>query len=81
MHPPEVFLERAAECERMAKFTRDPGSKATWTRMAERWHLCANVAASDLAAAHHGNETNRQRKPAPSWARHSNKSGSTSLDV
>jgi hypothetical protein len=23
MHPPEVFLERAAECERMAKFTRD----------------------------------------------------------
>jgi hypothetical protein len=36
MHPPEVFLERAVECERMA--TRDRGSRAAWRGMAERWH-------------------------------------------
>jgi hypothetical protein len=27
----------------MAKFTRDPASKATWSRMAERWLRCAEV--------------------------------------
>jgi hypothetical protein len=27
----------------MAKFTRDPASKATWNRMAERWQHCAEV--------------------------------------
>jgi hypothetical protein len=70
MHPPEEFLKRAAECERVAQSTRDPGSKAAWTRMAERWHRCAEVAmsASLAAAAHHGN--NRHRKPAPGWAHH-----------
>ena len=70
MHPPEEFLRRAAECERMAEFTRDPGSKASWRRMAERWHRCANVARSDLTAAHDRNETSRHRKPAPGWATH-----------
>jgi hypothetical protein len=76
MHQHDVFLERAAECERMAEFTRDPGSKATWRRMAERWQRCENVAASDdLAASRHGNETNRRRKPAPAWARHQHIAG------
>jgi hypothetical protein len=70
MHPPdEVFLNRAAECERIAESTRDSGSKASWRRMAERWHRCAEVATSaSLAAAHHGSEPNRHRKPAPGWA-------------
>jgi hypothetical protein len=70
MNPPdEVFLKRAAECEHMAELTRDPESKFTWRRMAERWHRCAKVAASaSLAAAHHSSEPNRHRKPAPGWA-------------
>ena len=69
MHPPEVFLERAAECKRMAEFTRDHQSKATWRRMAERWHRCAEVATSaSLAAAHHG--SNRHRNPDSGWAHH-----------
>lgn len=68
MHPTEEFLKRAAECERMAEFTREPGSKATWRRMAERWHRCAEVASASLATAHHG--SNRHRKPAPGWATH-----------
>jgi hypothetical protein len=41
MHPPEEFLKHAADCQRMAKFTRDPESRATWNRMAERWIDCA----------------------------------------
>ena len=41
MNPSEEFLRYAADCERMAKFTRDPESKATWIRMAARWLDCA----------------------------------------
>ena len=34
MHPPDVFLRHAAECDVMAKFTRDPQTSATWRGMA-----------------------------------------------
>lgn len=43
MNPSEEFLRHAADCQQMAKFTRDPASKATWSRMAERWLRCAEV--------------------------------------
>jgi hypothetical protein len=67
MHPPDEFLNRAFECERMAASTRDPESKVTWGRLAERWHQCAEVATSaNLAAIHHA--SNRHRKPIRSWA-------------
>jgi len=69
MHPPEEFLNRAAECERMVKFTRDPGSKGTWRRMAERWRRCAEMAKSASSAATR-REPNRHRKPEPGWAHH-----------
>lgn len=51
MNPPEEFLRHAADCQRMAKFTRDPVSRATWSRMAERWLRCAEVFKSQRAAA------------------------------
>jgi hypothetical protein len=51
MNPPEEFLRHAADCQRMAKFTRDPVSKATWSRMAERWLRCAEVFKRQSAAA------------------------------
>ena len=74
MQTSEVFQNRASECERMAKSTRDASSKATWTRMAERWHHCTEVAMrASLAAAHHSNEAHhgdRHRQPAPGWSRH-----------
>jgi len=41
MDPSEEFLKHAADCQKMAKFTRDPESKASWNRMAERWMECA----------------------------------------
>jgi hypothetical protein len=69
MHAPEVFLHRAAECESMAKFTRDPKSKATWTRMAERWHRCAEVETRAILAAAH-RDSAQQRKSPPGWGRH-----------
>jgi hypothetical protein len=34
MNPREEFLKHAAECQQMAKSTRDPASKLTWNRMA-----------------------------------------------
>jgi hypothetical protein len=51
MNPSEEFLRHAADCQKMAKFTRDPGSKATWNRMAERWQRCAETFNRDSAAA------------------------------
>ena len=43
MNPAEEFLRHAADCQQMAKFTRDPASRVTWQRMAERWRHCAEV--------------------------------------
>jgi hypothetical protein len=51
MNPTEEFLKHAADCQRMAKFTRDPASKATWNRMAERWQRCAEVFDRQCAVA------------------------------
>ena len=71
MYAPEVFLERAAECERMAASNRDPGNKAIWKGMAERSYRCAELAKSaSLAASRHGSQPTRHRQPAPGWAAH-----------
>ena len=40
----EVFIRHAAECEYMAKRSRDPQSREVWRRMAERWIRCAELA-------------------------------------
>ncbi len=53
MHPPDEFLKHATECLQMAKLTRDPASKATWSRMAERWLQCAERAKNPSVAAPH----------------------------
>lgn len=41
---PEEFLKHAAECQAMAKFSRDNASKHAWQQMAERWVTCAELA-------------------------------------
>ena len=51
MNPADEFLKRTLDCQRMAKFARDPQSRATWLRMAERWRLCAEKFASNEALA------------------------------
>jgi hypothetical protein len=69
MDTPEVFLHRAAECEGMAKIAREPDSRAIWTRMAERWHRCAEIETKAILAAAH-RDSGQHRRPPPSWSRH-----------
>ena len=52
MEPSAEFRRHATECEEMARVTRDPESKATWDRMAERWRRCAELADGQRSAAH-----------------------------
>jgi hypothetical protein len=61
MDTPEVFIRHAAECEYMAKRSRDRKDKMLWTRMAERWIRCAEL------AEHHSQPSGKTRargKPA-----------------
>ena len=51
MNPQKEFLRHANECEQMARLTRDPGSRITWNRMAERWRQCASEAERESKAA------------------------------
>ncbi len=44
MDTPTVFRKYAADCETMAKVSKDPETKAVWKRMADRWFLCAKYA-------------------------------------
>ena len=57
----EVFIRHAAECEYMAKRSRDREDKELWRRMAERWIRCAEL------AEHHSQPSAKvrvHRKPA-----------------
>src|SRR5262249_8012403 len=64
MNPSEEFLRHAADCQKMAKFTRDPTSRATWTQMAERWLQCAEVFKIQSQAAQ-SIPAKRHRRPDP----------------
>jgi hypothetical protein len=66
MDPSEKFLRFAAECELMAKFTRSPENKTTWTRMAERWLRCARL--YDRETLHTSSSARRHRTPVHSSA-------------
>ena len=66
MNPTEEFRRHAADCEHMAKFTRDRESRDTWNRMAQRWTECAE-------RFQHARESiqrppPRYRKPPRGWA-------------
>jgi len=52
MNTSEKFLRFAAECEVMAKFTRSAESRATWSRLAERWIRCAEMVERNGLASH-----------------------------
>ena len=61
MYPIDEFLKHADECERMAKFTRDHESMATWNRMAERWRRCAEKFTSQELAVRHPMSVRRRQ--------------------
>jgi hypothetical protein len=67
MNPPEEFLKHAADCTQMAKFARDPLSKATWSRMAERWLQCAELAKRQSLSARYI-PAKQLRRPIPNWS-------------
>ena len=50
INPADEFLKHAAECQQMAKATRNPANKGTWNRMAERWLQCAERAKNQKVA-------------------------------
>jgi hypothetical protein len=51
MNLPDDFWKQAADCERAARSARDPDSRASWNRMAERWRRCATTFANQSATA------------------------------
>jgi hypothetical protein len=66
MDPSDEFLKHAADCQRMAKFTRDPESRATWNRMAERWMDCAERFKRD-SLIHRSTAKRYRRAVAEDW--------------
>ena len=43
MNASDRFLRFAAECEVMAKFSRNPENRVVWSGLAERWIRCAKL--------------------------------------
>ncbi len=68
MIPSEEFLRHAAECEHMARFSRDPQSRAVWHGMAERWNRCAELAKQYNPPIHSETKVKSRRKPSYAWA-------------
>ena len=66
--PSDEFLRHAADCQRMAKFTRDPQSRETWSRMAQRWTECAERFTHQRESIQR--PALRHRRPPRSWAQH-----------
>jgi hypothetical protein len=64
MVPSEEFLRHAAECEYMARFSRDPASRVEWSCMAERWVRCAELARKQDPSPHNSGKAKLHRKPA-----------------
>ncbi len=64
LNPPDEFVRHAAECELMAKFTRDPESRATWNQMAQRWRRCAELFKNQSVAAQRAPLAKRDRRHA-----------------
>jgi hypothetical protein len=65
------FRKHAADCNKMAKVSRDLETKGVWQRMAERWLLCAKLAEEDdqsLARAR-AQRVTRHRPSHHTWAR------------
>jgi hypothetical protein len=61
MHATDRFLRFAAECEVMAKFTRNPQDKAVWNGLAQRWLRCAELMDQEHASIRHAATAKRQR--------------------
>jgi hypothetical protein len=61
MHTTDRFLRFAAECEVMAKFTRNPEDKDVWAGLARRWLRCAELMDQEHASGLRSSAAKRQR--------------------
>jgi hypothetical protein len=61
IHATDRFLRFAAECEVMAKFTRNPQDKAVWNGLAQRWLRCAELMDQEHANIRRPATAKRQR--------------------
>ena len=62
MSPSEEFRRHAAECKSMAGFLHDPGSRATWNSLAERWLRCAERYEQQLTLTHQDKKKKLHRR-------------------
>jgi hypothetical protein len=60
MHAADRFLKFAAECEVMAKFTRNPENRAVWNGLAQRWIRCAQLTDQVHTTIHRGGAVKRR---------------------
>jgi hypothetical protein len=61
MHATDRFMRFAAECEVMAKVTRNPQDKAVWNGLAQRWLRCAELMDQEHANIRRATTAKRQR--------------------
>jgi hypothetical protein len=66
----DEYRANAAECERMARFTRNESEKRTWLDMAEAWLRMIKPAAQSAAADHFDKTGPQGPHPLPSRAEH-----------
>jgi hypothetical protein len=59
--PAKEFRKHAADCRRMARENADATARASWSRLAKRWELCADLAEQEAASAGHAVRRERSR--------------------
>jgi hypothetical protein len=64
MDASDRFLGFAAECELMAKGSRDPKNKTVWRGIAERWKRCAELVERQNSLAQNARSMKHRDKPA-----------------
>jgi hypothetical protein len=64
MDTSERFLRFAAECELMAKVTRDRENKTVWRSIAQRWIRCAELVERQNSLAQDARSMKHRGKPA-----------------
>jgi hypothetical protein len=64
MDASERLLRFAAECELMAKVTRDRENKTVWRGMAQRWIRCAELVEQQSSLAHAASSMKQRGKAA-----------------
>jgi len=64
MDTSERFLRFAAECEHMAKVTRDRENKTVWRSIAQRWIRCAELVQQQNSSALAAHSMKRRGKAA-----------------